>query len=700
MKSPYMTTTNYYNYTPYISNNPPKFNISTEPHYKIRKYIEQDNIKIPNKNLLKKIISTAINKQKYQGKMNLNNPGNKDVLADSDSEEFYNNINESNMKYINKKMLKQNGCAKLIIKKIESQTPQRNEEYYKFNNNNNKYLYRQKDPIYGSKTISNWNYKYNKNNEYNNNIIRNNNLPEKEDMIYIKTNPNENNDSNKYNSSNKKINTSDSKTNNNNINNNFNSNMDLNYITFNKYNNNNIKQNINDNNNNQSYESSEDAEYGSSSYIYYPTKIKTKFNNNNNINNKIINKNLIKENDFSSQSISYNDDYNKYKNIEKLKAPPKIIKKNKLSLQQLIKLNYNNNNGTSILQKKFNDKLIKNVIKIQSIWKGYYTRENITKNLKKIKFIYVIIEIIWNKYLDYFEEFFNIIKYKEKIKKYKIESVKNENYDDLLKDYKLLLNKYDKLEKEMNELKNLNKKNNSFDNLNIIKDENNFEIMGVIQNTNNEINKNKIFDIIQKEKKDEFSILKIKNNIEKTPNIIINSEHFMIKENNKKNIKEKLNFIDKNQCLEIKGKKQKNNVKDKSSNKFKSNDLIIVKKSKFNINKKINENIEKDTKKNQIQNYLIDKNALYIKKSKINKINVKENKNNINYNPIIEIDKKESLEINPLEIKKYIINKNNKPFMEKAKNKILKMLLPVKIKSILQQKVKKEIMKNLKEYKK
>ena len=31
-------------------------------------------------------------------------------------------------------MLKQNGCANLIIKKIESQAPQRNEEYYKFTN--------------------------------------------------------------------------------------------------------------------------------------------------------------------------------------------------------------------------------------------------------------------------------------------------------------------------------------------------------------------------------------------------------------------------------------------------------------------------------------------------------------------------------------------------------------------------------------
>ena len=702
MKSPLLNTTSLNNYIHYniktTPNNPPKFNITTEPHYKIRNYIEQENTYIPNKNLLKKIITTAINKQKYQGKMNLNNPGNKDVLTDSDSEEYY-NINDSNMKYINKKILKQNGCAKLIIKKIESQAPQKNEEYYNFNNNNNynknynNNYYKKKDPLYSlyaSKTLSNFSFKINNN--------RNN-----KDMIYMKTNPNEK--INEYNNKKNSINNSDSKINDNNNNNyiNFNSNMDLNNIIFNKKIN--IKQNIND-----SYESSEDAEYGSSSYIYYPTKIKKNFNNNNR-NNVVINK---KENDFSTQSLSYNDDYNNNKKKEEKKKlrRAKILNKkdetDKPSLRQLININYNNN-GTSILQKKFNDKLIKNVIKIQSIWKGYYTREIIIKNYKLIKFISFLIDIIYNKYLEYIEEFFNIIKYMKKQKNYKIESEKKENYDDLLKDYNLLLNKYDKLEKEMNELKLIhNKKNNSFDNLNIVKDENNFEILDIIIDNKKEINNfNKIFEIIEQEKNDEFSIIKKEeNNIikprqnknnyklrEKNNNKIINSEYFMIKEN-KKLLNKNLNYIEKYQSFEIKGKKQKRNPEIK--NKFKNDDLIIVKKSKFNIIKKVKENIEKVITKNLIQSYIIDKNTLCIKRFKNKEKN--KNNNNINDNPTkIEIDKNESLEINPYEIKKYSLN--NKSFKERAKNNILRMMLPIKLKAIINKKVKQEIFKGLKIYK-
>jgi hypothetical protein len=81
----------------------PKFNISTEPHYKIRKYLEENTINVPNKKILNKIISTALNKKKYQGTMDLNVPGNKNVLTDSDSEGQY-----YNMKKINKNMQKNN----------------------------------------------------------------------------------------------------------------------------------------------------------------------------------------------------------------------------------------------------------------------------------------------------------------------------------------------------------------------------------------------------------------------------------------------------------------------------------------------------------------------------------------------------------------------------------------------------------------
>ena len=126
-------------------------------------------------------------------------------------------------------MLKQNGCAKLIIKKIESQTPQRNEEYYKFNNNTNN-KYKKKEPFYVSKTLSNWNFNNKYDNNRNNTFYQNKNYRENDGGVYMKTNPNIN--KNEYNSEIK--NNSDNKKNNNNYNN-FNSNIDLNKIKFIQY---------------------------------------------------------------------------------------------------------------------------------------------------------------------------------------------------------------------------------------------------------------------------------------------------------------------------------------------------------------------------------------------------------------------------------------------------------------------------------
>lgn len=810
MKTPYIVPLNINN-SPYnISSSyyPPKFNISTEPHYKIRKYIEEENTNIPNKKILKKIISSAINKQKYQGSMNLNNPGNKDVLTDSDSEEYY-NINELNMKRINKKMLKQNGCAKLIIKKIESQTPQRNEEYYKFNNNTNN-KYKKKEPFYVSKTLSNWNFNNKYDNNRNNTFYQNKNYRENDGGVYMKTNPNIN--KNEYNSEIK--NNSDNKKNNNNYNN-FNSNIDLNKIKFNK------RKDVKPvaNNNPSLYESSDDAEYGSSSYIYVPSKPKKKLDINTNNNNKIQNNTTnVKENDFSSQSLSVNDEYYNAKNKKMEKKKPPIILKNRPSLNELIKLNYTNNES-SVLQKKFNDKLVKDVIKIQAAWKGYLARDCIKKNLNLLKFVFILVDNIENKILNYFEEFLYKIQNMKKIEKYEYEIDKTdknekENYDDLLKDYNILLNKYDKLEKEMNEIKALNKKQNIFDNLNITKNKNNVEILN--NGTKSEdINNNKIktFDIIKPENINEFSILiksnnlryrqrKYRRNIEKNNIKIINLEHFTIKENKEKlnkkifligenqnieikgvnntklsseilkkdiiinNIK-KINidnftleenknktnkyplFIEENQNIEIKGinnnklrakvlkndlnkndikainlehfmidenienlnenKENQNieinirNLEDKINRAFKDNELIIVKKGEFTIkNQVIKENTSKDIAKEQIPIYTIDKNILFIKKSKknipIKKIDEKTNK--INYNELIDIVKTESLEINPLEMKKDLVNKTYKSFTEKAKKNILKMILPTKLKAILKNYARKELIKDLKGYKK
>ena len=85
---------------------------------------------------LDSLLSKALSKKKKRGILDISSPGNKDVLTDSDSE-MATSKNSKNMEVINKNMHKKNGCAKLIIEKIESQAPKRNEEYYKFTNQRN-----------------------------------------------------------------------------------------------------------------------------------------------------------------------------------------------------------------------------------------------------------------------------------------------------------------------------------------------------------------------------------------------------------------------------------------------------------------------------------------------------------------------------------------------------------------------------------
>ena len=318
----YRTSTNNNN-TFYRS---PKFNIATEPHYKITEYLEEESINIPNKKVLNKIITTALNKKKYQGRIDLNVPGNKDVITDSDSEEHY--VKEDNIKKINKNMLKQNGCANLIIKKIESQAPQRNEEYYKFTNQ--KKIFANNDPIYGTRTLTNWNHK----------IIN------QERPLYIQTDQNiYNNNANAYYNNDDRIIPTDSNLRNqvkqilkgdNNYH--FNSTVDLRQINYNPRHKPKQVYEINQSPNQQvDYESSADAEQGSSSYVYYPSK-KKNINSGKKINNN------YKENEFSSQSISNNEEPYVKKNLEiktqKLRGKNNYkIPSNRPTINELINLN-------------------------------------------------------------------------------------------------------------------------------------------------------------------------------------------------------------------------------------------------------------------------------------------------------------------------------------------------------------------------
>ena len=756
-----MYPTTYYNdfYTT------PKFNISTEPHYKIRKYLEENIINFPNKKILDKIISKAWNKKKYEGTMDLTVPGNKNVLTDSDSEG-----QNYNMKKINKNMQKKNGCADLIITKIESQAPQRNEEYYKFTNQ--KRYYGNNDPFYGTRTLTNFNHKIV--NEKKTKPVSPLYIPNEQNNYY----KNKNNFNNNYNvyTTNRILTTSDtSRVNKLGEENNFhfNSTVDLKQINVKKNKNKKQINEINKSPNQQiSYESSAEAEQGSSSYVYHPAKVNIPNKNNN------IKKNLYKENEYSAQSISNNEEpYIKKKleiKPEKIKTKPKIsiykIPSKKPTIKELLSFNYNNK-GFSILQNKFNQRLIKNVIKIQSAWRGYITRYIIKKNLNLIRFTAVLVENIKNKYLDYISDFFY------DLKKMKMNSERNENYDGLLKDYNLLLDEYNKIEKEMNQIKKIQKKNH-FDNLTIVKKENNFEILDInldLKTDNREkrnFNNIKIFEIIQPEQKEEFSIIKLNEKKSKLRNInkkynhkidnkiedninhftsninIIKNNNFTLKENKASLLSKANNTITKLECLtllsapkdnkdldkinsktpilinenqqnmniyimgrnekprkfnDILVKENKNDINIipivnkvklykkklfcKYHHKFDEDNLIIVKKSNINIH------CEKTPK-----NFVVDKNTLHIKKSKKSEKKIVKDKND--FNIINEIDKRDGLEINTLEMKRTKKKETNPEIIvtEKAKRNMMKIILPIKLKTILKEFVRRivfNILKNL-----
>ena len=611
-------------YPPYKStgnfntiNRSPKFNIATEPHYKITQYLEEDSINIPNKKVLNKIILNALNKKKYQGRIDLNVPGNKDVITDSDSEQHF---KEDKMKRINKNMLQQNGCADLIIKKIESQAPQKNEEYYKFTNQKN-YL-RNNDPYYGTRTLTNWNHE----------VIDDQNLirkeKEKEEPLYIQTEQN--------NYHNRVLTTTDIEGKNRpqgDYNYHFNSTIDLRQIIKNNRKKPNQVKEITQSPNQQiDYESSADAEQGSSSYVYMPAK-----------NTNVKNKKNYKENELSSQSISNNEEPYVKKNFEiktkKFTGKNNYkVPSNRPTINELINLN-SNKKGFSVLQNRFNQKLIKNVVKIQSAWRGYFTRDTINKNLNLIRFLIVLMETIKNKYMDYIAKIFNNMRY------LKIKNEKKENYDGLLKDYNLLLNEYNKLEKELNDIKKIQKVNR-FDNLNIdTPEENNFEILDINidspkenmikeENIKEESIKKEI--LFEPEQKEQFSILKVtekrtrlrgrnkkqdsKNKNEEYINHFIsninisNTEQFMIEEKKPLISEEPENKIEKKEIILVEETQKEMNIELKLQRKFADN-MISERKNEINITPII-EKIQLD--ENKLNQEFKNDDLVIVKKSNFN----------------------------------------------------------------------------------
>ena len=139
-------------------------------------------------------------------------------------------------------------------------------------------------------------------------------------------------------------------------------------------------------------------------------------------------------------------------------------------------------------------------------------------------------------------------------------------------------------------------------------------------------------------------------------------------------IKEKNNDINIKPSL-IRDNLYKKKLFCKLHHKFDEDNLVIV--------KKLNINIHCEKAKN---NFVVDRNTLYIKNSKKSEIiNIIKDKND--FNKINEIDKVDSLEINTLEMKKS--NKKETKFekilTEKAKKNMMRIILPIRLKKILKE---------------
>jgi hypothetical protein len=153
----------------------------------------------------------------------------------------------------------------------------------------------------------------------------------------------------------------------------------------------------------------------------------------------------------------------------------------------------------------------------------------------------------------------------------------------------------------------------------------------------------------------------------------------------------------------------KSNITRNNSDKNDLPDLNQKNKNdNFIIYNNFNLYIKQDKEKPKINDYYIEKNNLFLKKSKKIKqdkaTEAKEEINNkIDFSKNYEIEKKVSLEINPKEMKKSekekeILNESSeiKPyelFTEKAKKNMMKMILPIKLKGTIKEFIRKKVFK-------
>ena len=439
-----------------------------------KKYLNDTSI---NVNQLKARASRYLLDKKYRGELDISSPGNKNILIDTDSELTANSKNTNN---------KNKGCTKLIIEKIESQKPQINKEYYKFTNqpktivhdlNENQDIFFAKKN-YVTQNVSrcnsilrNTNKIINKN--YSNSNFNNFSLQQGFDYNNYSTLNNYNDFG--YNSPMKKTYTRST----NNI---FKSNNKF------KQQLSNIKQAKEQNKNNSGFilkERNSSINYGNH-YDIYPKEYDYEDN---------------KERMFDTINISRKPDNMKYYKIKKTNINNNYPRGNKdininpqentlyENYQDLIKLNtfnrisqYNNthrniNNGTMKYSKiNIYPDIIQKAIKIQSAWRGTYVRilmgfywnlsgfkntlDNIFKNHISVYFSYFLKNIShYKSSIKHKRKYNNNNNYEKSIDEYANElKQKEEDYDNLLKNYNSLVERCTELQHLVNKNKSEEKK--------------------------------------------------------------------------------------------------------------------------------------------------------------------------------------------------------------------------------------------------
>ena len=669
--------------SPLYKKTPTKKNIET--HYTStiinNKSKEANNSNINNGyNFLTKYIT----KKKFQGILDMTSPGNKDVLIDSDSEL----PPSKNIENINKNIFKKNKCAKLVIDKVESQVPKKNENYYKviqpnrlLGKNKTKFIFKKnyinRYDILRNALINqnNTEQKYSDNEKdienchflsqtqtnvakngyvqpilnyggYIDNSIQRSNHNSSAKNLYKNKEHNYNIKNNLYNtgfiynsqSGNYLLKKKDSTL------------ITRNPVEYVRSIEDSSLNAIRDNSSNK-YKIYDDSGSGLNIYgadSFYPNKTHyTRFYYIRKNKNTLRNRNTSEESKKSNLYENYRD----------------LIKMNTFS-----KLNNKKIISKYILYPGFKEK----IIRIQSVWRGAYVRELMTFYWNLTNFKDTLNRVIKNNLLDYFTYFIDGLSNYKKVKKKNILNItqkkfldikkddngeknideykkalhqKEEDYQNLLKNYNSLVQRCTELQQVVNQM-NYNGNNKKEDNnknekviwkeLDIDSNNNQKEmnLKNIKPNDNstllNKINIPKKFDKIKPEQKDKFDIIQTNKEIniiiENTPNNKDNSNA-----NNNINLRgKKLNkniySIERQSIVQYKynnPEKELNIDQEK-----KENDSININKSP---NKELNliQNVETfnliNIKPIKEENLIEKQKQIYIEYIKINKKNNKEN---------------------------------------------------------------------------